>query len=1073
MIQNIKHNFSILFSLIFFFIFISSLLIIAKSVEMKFEHLTMKDGLASNNVYCILQDSHGFMWFGTESGIEKYDGYTFINYHHDPWDSTSLSDNWVTDIQEDKFGNIWIGTQKGLNKLDQVTGKIERYTHDPNNTNSIRESIIGTLYIDEENNLWIGTVQGLDKLTIEKDDKNNKDKYHFKNYRIDNTKEYSYSNVITEIYEDKDGLLWIGTMNGLYSFDRISKTFMPYLYDPENPNSISGNHITSIYEDKNKNLWIGTRYVREFGSIVFDRSGLLNKYNRSTKRFIRFEKNDEPFCISYVSSIVEDQSEKLWFGAIENHGLYRYEEKSSQFIRFGHNQKDSYSLSSNMVTDLFIDRSGILWIATIHGGINRYDPNKEKFAHFKYTQGKANWLNCNNITRIIEDSFGKVWIGTWGKKTTVYDPVTNLFDEYTFILYYKEPNKDPKHLSWPWVKDVYEDNSKNIWIGTTIGLNKYDRVTNKFKKYFNNPDYPNDPNFISEDYINCIYQDRNDYLWIGTNNGLNRMNIKEEIFKHYFYNPQDSISISSSRIHCIYEDKSGDLWFGSFGGGLNLYDRHNDHFRRYFHNQLDKYSLSDNRITVITEDKTGILWIGTMKGLNKFDKETQKFTLFTTKDGLCNNYIVGIIEDDNGNLWISTKNGLSKFNTNDFTFRSYDTSDGLQNNEFNKLSYHKGQSGRFYFGGINGFNMFYPDSIKDNPYIPPVLITSIKVSNKPIELIQSIFETKIFRFPYYQNDISFDFVSLSYTNSFNNQYAYRLRGYDESWNYCGTQRFANYTNLDHGEYIFQVKGSNNDGVWNEEGTSIKIIILPPWWQTWWFRFLAGLFIFGILGLIYNNRVSSLRKRHQAQKEFSRKLIESQEKERKRIASALHDGHGQNLLIISNEMQQYVKKHQKSESELKNVTDTVQESINEIREIAYDLHPHQLERVGLSDAIDSMISKVCKSTEIQFDLIMDDLNNLFDKKVEINLYRIIQEAVNNIVKHSLATEAKIEIKKKNKYIIFQISDNGIGFNKTDIVAKANNLGIISMKERVNLINGKFKLETRKGKGTTIYISIPKF
>ncbi|MCK5034010.1 MAG: sensor histidine kinase, partial [Calditrichia bacterium] len=264
---------------------------------------------------------------------------------------------------------------------------------------------------------------------------------------------------------------------------------------------------------------------------------------------------------------------------------------------------------------------------------------------------------------------------------------------------------------------------------------------------------------------------------------------------------------------------------------------------------------------------------------------------------------------------------------------------------------------------------------------------------------------------------------------------------------------------------------NNDGVWNEEGTSIDITITQPWWQTWWFRALLAISFIGLLILAYNYRVSHFRKITASQKEFSRKLIESQEKERKRIASALHDSHGQNLLIISNEMQQYVNKHKDSEKELKNVTETVQESINEIREISYDLHPHQLERMGLNNAIDSMISKVSKSSEIQFDLVMDDIKKLFDKKVEINLYRIIQEAVNNIIKHSLATEAKVEIKKNIKYVVISISDNGKGFDKKKMLQKVNGLGLIGMQERVKLINGSFKIKSEPNNGTNVVMHIP--
>lgn len=1056
-----------LFFIVFFFPFIS----IAQSEDKKFEHLTMKEGLSSNNVNCIFQDSRGFLWFGTENGIDKYDGYNFFNYNHDPRDSLTLSDNVVTDIQEDKFGNLWIATNDGLNRLDPVSGRFETFYHNQNNPNCPSDNVINTLYIDENNDIWIGIPQGLDKLSIDPEIKNRK-KYIFKNFRIDTIQKYSYVNVINKIYEDHEGLLWIGTMDGLFCFDRNSETFTSYLNDPKNPNSISGNHIKSIYEDKNHNLWIGTWQVFESGSFVPNKSGLLNRYDKKTNQFKRYKRNEDPYYISYVSSIVEDPNGTLWFGAMENHGLYRYEKSTDQFQRYGHFQNNPHSISSNFITVLYIDKSGIMWIATHQGGISKYDPNKEKFKHFEHLLGVENTLHFDKVSRIIEDSFGIVWIGTIGNKIGFYDLKSGLFDKYKRYQYYGgTPVKDKKNLSFPYIMDILEDNSKNIWIGTVIGLNKYDRTTRTYKKYFEKPGDPNNPNLISSSHTICLLQDSYGFLWVGTYNGLNRMNIKEESFKHYFHNPVDSNSISSNRIDCLFEDQSGDLWFGSFDSGLNLYNRSNDRFIRYSHDPFDKYSLSDDRVTVITDDKTGNIWIGTMMGLNKFDKQTQKFTLYTTRDGLCNNYVVGILEDEQGYLWISTKNGLSKFNYAENTFRNYDESDGLQSNEFNKMSFHKGKSGRFYFGGNNGFNMFYPDSIKDNPFIPTVLITSIKISNKPVQLQQSIFEIKEIQFLYFENDISFDFVALNYTNSHKNEYAYQLDGYDNSWNYCGAQRFANFTNLDPGEYTFHVKGSNNDGIWNEEGASLKIIILPPWWQTWWFRILAGLSVLGLVAFIYNNRVSALRKKHQAQKEFSRKLIDSQEKERKRIATALHDSHGQNLLIISNELQQHIQEHQEFEKELKPVTDTVQESLNEIREIAYDLHPHPLDKLGLKDAVETNISKIENSTDIKFTLHIDDIEGLFSKKIELNLYRIIQEAVNNIIKHSQATKAHIEIKKNVRNVTISIKDNGTGFSQKEVVNQLNGLGLAGIKERVNLVNGRINIKSNKKSGTTILFKLP--
>ena len=778
--------------------------------NLRFDHLTIEDGLSNNNVNCILQDNQGFMWFGTEGGLDKYDGYNFLNYSHDPGDSLTLSYNWVTKIQEDSMGYLWIATQNGLNRLHPVSGKFEHFFHEENNPNSPSANIITDMYIDKENHIWFGTPQGLNKLNIES---NNKSLYKFRNYWIDTTKTNSNKNIITAIYEDSEGFLWIGTREGLYSFDQSSEVFTPYLYNPDDPYSISGNHITTIYEDKNNNLWIGTYYVMESGAYNFDRSGLLSRYNKKTNKFIRYERNEDPFYVSYVFSIIEDKSGTLWFGSTNNCGIYKYNEQSGQFIRYGRIPNYTQSLNSNFVNNLYVSKSEILWIATSKGGVNILDFKKEKFINSNRLPGWQNFYKWHDIFKISEDDSGNLWMATWGGGVVIINPKTGNFERlspktYNFV------RKDPYSICWPWLWDIFDDRDKYIWIGTVSGLDRYNRNTKTFKHFFKNSQNNRDPKFLCDDFVCCVLQDEYNALWIGTNNGLNKMDLNTGIFKHYFSDLNDSTTLSTNFIHCIHEAKSGDLWFGSFGGGLILYDRNKDQFIRYFHDPSDIKSLSDDRVCIITDDKSGNIWIGTMMGLNKFDKATQEFIVYTTNDGLCNNYVVGILEDDHGYLWISTKKGLSKFNPENQTFRNYDISDGLQSYEFNKLSYHKGKSGRFYFGGINGFNIFYPDSVKDNPYIPPVIISSIYISDKPYQIVKPIAKLKEIQLAYDQNIISFDYVALNYTNAQKNQYAYMMNGLDDDWIYCGSRRYARYTSLEPGNYEFRVKASNNDGIWN-------------------------------------------------------------------------------------------------------------------------------------------------------------------------------------------------------------------------------------------------------------------
>lgn len=1096
------------FKIILLLVLVSTILS-AQSDNLRFEHLTMQKGLSSNNVNCILQDQYGFMWFGTENGIDKYDGYSFSNYSHDPKDSSSISDNMISDIQEDDFGNLWIATNRGLNRFDPVSSKFERFFHDPNNPNSPSDNVINTLYIDDNKNVWIGTFQGLDKLVINPENKNN-EKYNFKNFRIDTTQKDSYKNVINVIYEDSDGVLWIGTTDGLFSFDKNTDSFDPYLYDPENPNSISGNHVRSIYEDKNHNLWIGTSQVFESGSFVPNRSGLLNRYDKKTNQFSHYERNEDPYYISYVSSIVEDHSGTLWFGAMENHGLYQYEKHTNQFLRYGHYQNNPYSISSNFVTDLFVDNSGILWIATHQGGISKYDPTKEKFKHFEHLPGVDNCLHFNKVSGIIEDSFGKVWIGTKGNRIGFYDLKTGLFENYERLQYYGgNPEKDTKNLSFPYIMDILEDNSKNIWIGTVIGLNKYDRTTKTYKKYFEKPGDPNNPNFISSSHTICLLQDKFGFLWIGTHNGLNRMNIETETFKHYFSNPNDPTTLSTNIIHYIHEDKEGDLWVGSFGGGLNLYDRNTDQFIRYSHDPSNNYSLSDNRVCVINDDDRGNIWIGTMMGLNKFNKQTKKFTLYTTRDGLCNNYVVGILEDDRDCLWISTKNGLSKFNPDDQKFYNYDESDGLQSSEFNKMSFHNGKSGRFYFGGNNGFNMFFPDSIKENPLIPSLLITAIKLSNKHVPLNQSIFETKEIQLRHFENDISFSFVALNYTNSHKNQYAYQLQGYDDSWNYCGTQRFANYTNLAPGDYTFRVKGSNNDGIWNKEGTSIKIIITPPWYETNLAFVIYFIFIGLIIFLAWHFQMRRLRIRHQLEMEHleAEKYQEIDRLKSRFFANISHEFRTPLTLILS-PIEQLINHNFKGNIEdayltIRSNAKKLLRLINQLLSLSklevgqLKLQVSEKDIIPIINRIINLFSSMAESKNIDFICTSPkSLSMYFDEeKVETILNNLLSNAFkftpeNGIIEVAVSNcnvdkDLSAAVTTITNFLEIVISNTGshIPEDQLDKIfdrfyqVESNNhkegtgIGLSLTKDLIELHHGKISVKSEHGNKTTFTILIP--
>jgi signal transduction histidine kinase len=418
-----------------------------------------------------------------------------------------------------------------------------------------------------------------------------------------------------------------------------------------------------------------------------------------------------------------------------------------------------------------------------------------------------------------------MWVGTNGGGLNKIDPVGRA------IEYFTHDPKNPTSISSNYVTSIQKDRTGALWIGTSDGgLNKFDPTTKTFEHFTNEP---KNPKSLSNNTIVSIYSDSSGSTWIATfGGGLNRLDPYSYTFDHFMNEPQNEHSLSNNSVFPIYEDRSGTLWVGTYSGGLNKFDLTTKTFERFTNNPKNQKSISNNMVLSLYQDRSGTLWIGTLGGLNRFDLATKTFTYFTVKDGLPNDCIYGILADQSDNLWLSTNNGLCKFNPKRLTFRNYDVTDGLQGNEFNSGAYHRGSDGKFYFGGNNGFNAFFPDSIKDNPYIPPIVITDFKIFEKSVNYGLIPHDIVL---NYDQNFFSFEFSALNFILPEKNQYAYQMVGFDKDWIYSGTRRYASYTNLHPGTYTLRLKGSNNDGVWNEQGISIKVVINPPWWLTWWFR----------------------------------------------------------------------------------------------------------------------------------------------------------------------------------------------------------------------------------------------
>jgi ligand-binding sensor domain-containing protein/DNA-binding CsgD family transcriptional regulator len=815
--------------------------------KLKFEHISAKHKLTCNSVFCILQDSQGFLWVGCSESLLRYDGYGFKVYGHDPKVPYSISKYEISAIVEDHSGIIWVGTYGGgLNRFNRENETFSRYKCQQEDPNSLSNNTITSMITDKFGMLWIGTWGGgLNKY-------NPKNNQFSRFEQIPQNDNSSNDGIVYSLFEDNSGKIWIGTWGeGLYKFDPIKKIYSNYRCDSQNPNTISNDYIRVIFEDHQGFIWIGT----ENGLNKMEPQKGASTY----PNFIHYMGNSRQaigLTRCSITSIHESPIEPgiFWIGT--NEGLKILNVKENSFAHYGVNPMEPGSLSSLHIRCFYEDRSGVIWIGTRSGGLNRFYRGQTRFTTYSSLPSNPNSLSYKNVLSIYEDNNDVVWIGTLGGGLNKFDRKKNQF------THFKYNPENPKSLSDNIVTSIIEEDKDTLWVATYRGvLNKFHKKTGLFAHLYPNPLNPNGSYY---DPIFSVYRDRLGSLWVGTVKGLYKYNREEGTFTCHKIHPKDLKNIRGNAVSMVFEDKYGIFWVGT-GDGLYIFNPETGEFTPKPSNPIDPQAMKGNTVLVIYEDHSGTLWFGTDQGLNKLDRSTGTFTNFQETEGLPNNTICGILEDQQGYLWISTQKGLSQFNPKKETFKNYFIQDGLQSNEFNALAYHKNESGEMIFGGANGFNIFHPEEIKENSYIPPIVFTNFKIFSRPVAIAnngssplkKTIDQTKEIILNYKKNVFSFEFASLDFSIPEKNQYAYKLEGINKDWMYLGNNRNITFANLPPGNYILKIKGSNNDGVWNEIGTSIKIIITPPFWKTQWFQILIVVFILIFIFKLYRMRIKFL------------------------------------------------------------------------------------------------------------------------------------------------------------------------------------------------------------------------
>jgi signal transduction histidine kinase/ligand-binding sensor domain-containing protein/CheY-like chemotaxis protein len=828
-----------------------------------------EQGLSQNSVNCIYQDKYGFLWFGTFDGLNRYDGYNFTIYRHDINDTTTISNNQVWDIDADKNGNIWVATNFGLNKYRYDRDDFINYLHNSNSSNTISHNSVRCVCVDHNDDVWIGTEGGgLNRIT--------KDRGQTITYKHKNNPFSLSHNIVYSIVEDSFHDIWIGTENGLNKFDREQNRFYRFYHNPQNKNSLSGNIIRHLYIDKEKNLWAGT-YGKGLNLIPHEEIPGFN-LNKKIRRFIYpVNRKQQTNAANIITSVC--QCKDLLLFSTRGSGIKCLDPETSQFLF----KKEPKKLQNDVVLSLIQDSQGIIWIGTDGKGIMKLSINPSYYKSYYHEPEDPYSLTNNRIRALFQDNQGRVWLGTRGGGLNMFIPGINQMKHFDI------PNLKNSTSFQNVIYDIYPLDDHNLLIGTEVtGVLVFNTKQYTFTQ-LEGLDLLND---IGNYAVYQIYKDNSDIIWIGTwGYGLVKFNQKTSEIKIFFHKPEDENSIGSNIVRSVYEDGSGNFWIGTMGGGLQLLDRKSGKFRRFQYSFGDTTCLSNNDVFCIFENKLNQLWIGTGGGgLNLFDREKEVFQQYTIKDGLSSNYITSILEDEKDFLWLGSHKGLMKFNPVTEKISFYDKGDGLINSEYSIGAAVKLSNGNMIFGGKNGFDLIEPDKIVINTFLPEVFLTKLFVSNKQIRpgqpdkrgrilLSEPLFLTDTLFLDYRDNMVSFEFSALNFKQPDKNKYAYMLEGFDSKWNFTGSdRRFATYTNLPGGEYVFKVKAANNDNVWNNTPTTLKLIVNPPFWTKTIFRILFFLMLAFLIYGFYHLKIRQIRlQKFQLQKAVDLKTAELKDK----------------------------------------------------------------------------------------------------------------------------------------------------------------------------------------------------
>lgn len=986
--------------------------------------LNIKDGLSQNFIFTLLQDSKGYIWIGTQDGLNRFDGYNFKIFKNDVRNINSLTGNVVKSLYEYK-NVLWIGTGNGVSRYNLETGMFENNKLPVEMVNSLRNIHVTSLLCLNDT-LWIGTRSGIYQLNLITN----------KFYKADElygalqlTGRY-----ISQLFKDSRSNIWIGTNDdGCYVFNHKNDELRKLEI-----NEYGNTSIFSFAETDDGKILIGTSTK---GIFIYgdDRQGLIH-LNPA-------ELNYHP----YVYQVIKLNGSEFILTTSE--GVYKYFSNQKKFTKIW--EKNDRGIPRTILAD----RSGLLWIGTEGRGIFQQAVYPKKFNTYNTTTKPA--LTFSSVRCFLIDNKNRFWIGghtsvnTADYKEGVISNIEkiNALDRLNVYSILQDPVKE----------DLF-------WIGTEgSGLLLYNvkkgSVSKPFDKYFE------EKILTTFHEVYSVIKSRNGKIYFGTDKSLVVYDPNDKSIKEFLHNNNDAATIVDRKYKSLFEDIDGNIWIGSDRDGFSILHTRTGRITS-FHADEKINSLSSNRINSFCQDKKGTMWIGTENGLNKFNRHSNTFKTYNNKNGFADDYIYGILADDKNNLWLSTNKGLIKFNSDTEEAVNFGVDCGLQSDEFNTCAYYKSPAGEFFFGGIEGYTSFRPDDIITNDFRPDVVISGFKKNNeefsagKNISYLQEVELTQADVF------FSFEFFSTDYLRPQRTQYKYMLHGFNEDWIHAdASARTASFTNIDPGSYILRITSTNSDGRWSDKEAVLKIIIHPAYYNTWWFRIISVVIVILVVFLIFRSRINLLKMEKEIQRDLTNQLINSHEEERRKISSELHDDLGQNLLVVKNKLL-LCRRDNNYEEQVDSVIEILNTSIRDVSNISHLLHPSELESLGLSQAIESMVYRVESATNLKIENNLDSLDEYFSNEEKINIFRIIQEALNNVIKHAEASAVKLESIIEQKDLILKIKDNGKGFDNSNknIKPERPHLGIKGMTERAWMLNAEMKIISEINKGTTITIQL---